>query len=260
MKTEIFYFSGTGNSFIVARDIAKGTDGKLTSIPDKINDESIKSDAECIGIVFPVYFGGYPLIIDNFLKKIENIKDKYIFAVVTCGGSPGASINLFEKLVESFGGKLSGAFSIQMPGNYIPFYGAIDETKQKNLFENENKKVISIIDYVKSGKQGFIDNSNFIMNFVTKIIYNIATKRVHEMDKNFRSDEKCNGCGTCAKVCPVKNIELKDNKPVWKNQCEQCFACLQWCPKAAIEYKNSSVGRKRYHHPDVKITDMINND
>lgn len=33
MRTEIYYFSGTGNSLVVVRDIAEKLGGKLVSIP-----------------------------------------------------------------------------------------------------------------------------------------------------------------------------------------------------------------------------------
>ncbi len=83
MSTEIYYFSGTGNSLAVARDIARKTNGKLIPIPSIMDKERIKTDADVIGIVFPVYYepyGGVPLIVRRFVRKLEGIGSKYIFA------------------------------------------------------------------------------------------------------------------------------------------------------------------------------------
>jgi len=44
---------------------------------------------------------------------------------------------------------------------------------------------------------------------------------------------------------------------MWQHHCEKCFACLQWCPQEAIQFGSKTSGRKRYHHPDVKLADMV---
>lgn len=54
-KVEVYYFSGTGNSLAVARGIADNTNGKLISIVSIIENERIISNADVIGIIFPVY-------------------------------------------------------------------------------------------------------------------------------------------------------------------------------------------------------------
>lgn len=59
MKAEVYYFTGTGNSLVVAKDIAREIEGELISISSVIGRESIKTDANVIGIVFPVYIGEY---------------------------------------------------------------------------------------------------------------------------------------------------------------------------------------------------------
>jgi len=77
------------------------------------------------------------------------------------------------------------------------------------------------------------------------------------MDAAFWADEACNGCGICAQICPVSNVEIVDDKPVWHHRCEQCFACLQWCPQDAVQFGGGTAERARYHHPDVTVGDMV---
>jgi hypothetical protein len=55
----------------------------------------------------------------------------------------------------------------------------------------------------------------------------------------------------------VDNIAMTDNKPAWSDHCEGCFACLQWSPQEAIQAGRFTLTMKRYHHPEVKIADMI---
>ncbi len=72
MNSEIYYFTGTGNSLAVARDIALKTDGKLIPIPSVIDKDIIKTETDAIGIVFPTYYepyGGVPLIVRRLPKN-----------------------------------------------------------------------------------------------------------------------------------------------------------------------------------------------
>ena len=87
-------------------------------------------------------------------------------------------------------------------------------------------------------------------------MYNGFIRTIHESDKQFVSDENCTRCGTCANVCPVKNILMVEEKPAWQHHCELCMACLNLCPAHAIQWGQKTKARGRYRHPDLKIDDM----
>jgi flavodoxin len=57
---DIYYFSGTGNSLFVAKELQKRIpDAKLIPIVKHLKDSSIKA-GEAVGFVFPVYFTAIP--------------------------------------------------------------------------------------------------------------------------------------------------------------------------------------------------------
>ena len=77
-------------------------------------------------------------------------------------------------------------------------------------------------------------------------------------DRSIKVNDKCNGCGTCAVVCPACNIEIENSRPAFKHKCEVCFACDEWCPRQAIQHWSRSwKDGIKYHHPDVTIKDMM---
>ena len=119
MSTEIYYFSGSGNSLAIGRDLARKLNGPLISIAAAVDQERIKTDANMIGIVFPVYYAslggsGIPLIVERFVKKLEDARSKYIFAVCTHSGAPGSTIENLGKLIASEGGHLAVGFAVKM--------------------------------------------------------------------------------------------------------------------------------------------------
>lgn len=86
MSTQLFYFSGTGNSLELARDIARNLDDtELVSITT-VTAETIDINADVVGFMFPVYAWGVPRIMVDFIKRLKFKGNEYVFAAVTCGG------------------------------------------------------------------------------------------------------------------------------------------------------------------------------
>jgi ferredoxin len=56
-----------------------------------------------------------------------------------------------------------------------------------------------------------------------------------EFGKRIRVGPDCNGCGSCARLCPVGNIVMADGKPRFGDRCSLCLACLYGCPTRALE-------------------------
>jgi NAD-dependent dihydropyrimidine dehydrogenase PreA subunit len=258
MKTKLFFFSGTGNSLKVARDLAAELgDTEIVAIPEALKKQG-SIDADRIGIVFPVYMWGLPLIVADFCSRLVAPSSAYIFGIATCGSSAGASLTQMKRLLDERNLTLSAGFVIVMPGNYTPLYGAPPVKKQEKMFAGATQRVSQIAGIVKAGTPARIEAGNFVWNLLASgLIYRLGSARIPQMDTRFRATEKCNSCGICEKVCPVGNIEMRSGRPAWLHKCEQCFACLQWCPQEAIQWGATTEGRKRYHHPVIAVKDLI---
>jgi ferredoxin len=275
MNIEIYYFSGTGNSLFVAMDIAAKMKGKVIPIASLIDKDNISTNAEVIGIVFPVYnavLDGMPLMVKKFVNRLENIASKYIFTVCTCKGWSRVTISKIGELLKVRGGKLSAGFTVTMPDNSNP----TTITQQQRMFSNWKKKLEVIYQYVNARKTGRYENTllfNLIafpymakgeretLNLYSKLA-NSTNLPYEELvllsDRSFLVDDKCNGCKICANICPATNILIINDKPNWQNHCESCLACINWCPKKAISggIMTDRV-QTNYHHPGVKVSDMV---
>jgi ferredoxin len=123
----------------------------------------------------------------------------------------------------------------------------IDEITNKS-----DEELVPIIDSLKMRKNNNVNKLTKTFKFVN----NNFIKKVSGMDKDFTVDNNCIGCGICKEVCPVKNIEMVNNKPQYKHHCEQCVACIQYCPQKAINYKNVTQSRRRYTNPEINYKEL----
>jgi|GEM_PF-36277 glyoxylase-like metal-dependent hydrolase (beta-lactamase superfamily II)/ferredoxin len=278
MNTEIYYFTGTGNSLFAAKTIADNLNAKLISIASLRKSKKIKSEADVIGLVFPVYYsvnlGGVPLIVEDFLKRLEYSNYAYVFAVCTCGTSALSTVLNLKKIISSGGGILSSGFILKLPSNFIP----VSPAKQKKILLKSVKKLEAISLAVSREKRGrFEVKGSKLIRALLKPVMNALRKSVIKnlnqfigteglsireiipfLDRSFRTDWNCNGCGICTKVCPVRNVEIISGKPSWMHHCENCMACLHWCPRQAIHGgTQSDFYGYRYHNPEVGIEDII---
>lgn len=272
MSIEIYYFSGTSNSLTVAKDIAEKTGGILIPIVSLIDKKAITTNAEVIGIIFPVYYGELPIIVKEFAEKLENLQQKYVFSVCTYGGAAMASLRMLRSILRMKGGKLSAAYGVHMPQN--SFFKP-KENHQK-IYSAWKKKLEVIVNNISVKTKGLF-YSNILLELLLVPIQPVfirpvckksfakqtnmpADTRIEElvrmMDMGFGTNEKCNGCGICSKVCPVNNIIINDNKPAWLHHCETCLACYNWCPNKAIQGGITSKGYY-YRHPEIEISEIM---
>jgi ferredoxin len=250
-KNIIFYFSGTGNSLKVAKDIAAVIqDCELISMG---NPHKSSGTYERIGIVYPNYASGMPTVVERFVKALDLSENKssFVFAVCTSGSGTVGGITKISKIIGDKGGKLSYYESIRCFGNYVGLYAMGSEADNKAKAQSQaTKQVIKDI-------QSFAVKSP-AKNNPMELMHGPFMKLLLSKEKGFNVSDACNGCATCSKICPVGNIKMLDGKPTFLHHCEQCMACVQWCPKQAINYKDKTQNRGRYHHPDITLEDMIN--
>ena len=258
MKTAIYYFSATGNSLVVAKDLARGLDN-AELIP--INRALSTPDAtayETIGFVYPVYMFGLPLIVADFLKTVKIKPGAYVFSVTTSGGLKGRAHSLVKEILKKRAMDLASGFSVIMPGNYVVLYGAFSKGRQDKMFARQKIKTQEILDFVRRKKCGLMEEKPFLLNLLLyTIFYRYGSAQIPHSAKGFWTTEACTKCGLCAKICPVANIQMQDGKPFWLTHCQHCMGCLQWCPVEAIQYKKMTLDKKRYHHPDIQALDII---
>ncbi|MDR1326003.1 MAG: EFR1 family ferrodoxin, partial [Treponema sp.] len=249
-KNIIFYFTGTGNSLKVAKDVADVIkDCKIVSMV--AYKEYDLNDMERIGFVFPIY-GSLPNFVNKFVSKTEFPKNKniYYFTIVTCGHFKWNAIPTLNKILLEKGITLNAGFDIKMVANAIGLYDI--SNKVDKILKKSQKNIDLIAEKIKLKKINRIQKRNPLIFWPDKFVTQYPM-----MDTDFNVSTDCKSCGICEKICPVKNIEIINGQPLFKHNCEQCLACIHHCPSKALNIGNKTQNKKRYINPDVTLQEII---
>lgn len=256
MKNRIYYFTGTGNTLKIAKEIATAFgDTELVRITDDLKVESVPASFERVGIMAPVYKGGLPCMVMDFLPKLDISQESYVFSILTCDAM---EINGHASILEILAKKnvkVQSTFTFIMPANNMTWRAPDPVEKQQKLFAQNAEQIKEVFQAVK-------EKQAIPYAFKNRLFRTLGSKaykkfKPHEADKNFYTEDTCIKCGLCEKVCPAHNVKLIDGKPTWLHHCENCTACLQLCPKQAIQYGEKSKKWSRYHHPDISTKDLM---
>ncbi|SRR6056297_526804 len=272
----IYYFSGAGNSLAVAKKLSQDLDAKL--LPMKMlrgKNGASDDDAQLLGegalgnsilgIVFPVHGGRPPKYVVEALTNLGNIQNTYLFAVCTYGISPGRALHRVAALLNARGGQLSAGFAVGMPQSGIGSK-RIGEARMQYLWSTGREKTAEVSRYLQAQKSGVIESQSAYGPMLKKENLKMVPSVFKMLGKMIRygtkaltqiEDENCIGCGTCASICPVDNIRMQNEHPVWLDHCVGCFGCYHWCPQRAVSFGGHDMDTVPFHHPDVTVGDMI---
>lgn len=257
MSKTIYYFSGTGNSLAAARGLAEQIGNcKIVNIATATAIGGITDHSDTVGLVFPVYFEDVPDIAKRFVEKLELEPKTYVFGVATCGSGPGLALHTLDRLLKKKGAKLAAGFSLEMPDNSIIILNMIPPLdKQESMLVSSKQKMKQIAEIVKRKEVFGVEGRKRFRDKLEGLFMKAIVTRIYKTPKKFRATDKCIKCGSCRRICPTGNIEVRNGEIKWGKDCTHCLACLHWCPTTAINLGRGS-NQKRYHHPDITVQDM----
>lgn len=259
----ILWFSGTGNSYIVARMLSKAL-GDTIHRMDLSNASAINlATAKRIIWVMPVHSWGMPKAVVKYIQQvqIEGGESAEHYLVATCGDDAGLTAERWRKELRRRGWKAKSAFTVEMPNTYVLLPGF--DTDSDDVAHNKLKKSIARIDEIVDAIKHSTTNDSIVKGqfawFKTYVIYPLF---MHFMmsPKPFYATKRCIGCGLCEKVCPLKNIHLdaKTKKPHWDMDCTQCLGCYHVCPRNAVKYGKATNGKGQWREAIKSLLSDIN--
>lgn len=252
----IFYFTGTGNSLHVAKQIARYQGERLISISQAMRQQQWKYSLalqEKIGFIFPVYAWSPPRIVIDFIEKLrfECFLNPYIFAICTCGENAGDTMNILRAALRKKFWRLDSTAVIVMPNNYILSYDVDSLPLQREKLDRAERTIQEINQTVLRKEKGILCQVPEKFPVLKTRAIGLACQKFLCNAKHFWVQDTCISCRLCQEICPVNNIDFPKGNPIWEDHCAQCLACINVCPVQAIQYKRATLQKGRYYHPDL---------
>lgn len=264
-KRIIFYFTGTGNSLYIARELADEST-ELLSIPQMMRQQRFDFEADEIGIVYPIYGHMPPNMVRKFIQKAK-LNAAYKFAVLTYGARKCNAVEIWDEAASKAGHKFDYIATIIMVDNWLPNFDMNEQMKiDKHIPENLAKIKAEINEQAHWHEPVTEEERMQHAGFMGFTGLDPEEGFLMKADQCFTVEDSCVQCGICTNVCPRGNYTLGNGGIEMKGDCEFCFACIQNCPQKAIKFKKDSGmpllhfgevnPNARYRNEHVSIADL----
>jgi Pyruvate/2-oxoacid:ferredoxin oxidoreductase delta subunit len=263
----LYVMSGTGNTFRLSQWIKEIAEQR--EVPTAvIMIDAVTSDNQpeagsdrLFGVLFPAHGLMAPWSMIKFLLRMPRGKGAAAISGATRGGIrlgkvviPGAVGlgNFMAALILVLKGyRIKGLFSLDMPVNMINLHWGMHPRNAEAILQRARSKVEPVVTRLLDGKRLFATRNNlWELIWGAGLLYLIPLFPVLYlligrifMGKLMFSDNRCIGCGLCAKFCPNHGVVMKtvgrQRRPYWTFHCEVCLRCMGFCRQKAIEAGHS---------------------
>jgi ferredoxin len=260
------YFSGTGNTHYVAHYLAH----KVQHLPVEIVLQPVEQQpaATLVGfdllvLGFPVYACDSPTLLHPYIEQLTPGAGRGALVFCTKGAWAGNAVSRNLERLARRGYVPLGGTSVGMPGSDgLAFIGKDSWMARAALRKDYDHLVTADrlaerMEQVLTGLLAGTPVEHFrcprsrrigvlLVDWLWAAVYRWAEGYLR---RRFWSDERCIGCGLCARICPVDNIKVVQGHARFQDHCALCMRCIHACPQEAIQIGQATVDKFRWHGP-----------
>ena len=249
----IIYFTGNGNSRLVAERLAGATGDALWCL-DAAAFASMAIDAavgERVVWVMPVHSWGMPRAVARYIAMVRvaaGVATVPHYLALTCGDDCGLTVGQWRRAMAERGWRAVSAFSVAMPNTYtlMPGFDVDSPEVASRKLGRMPERVAHIASAILAGGGADDVTEGSFPWMKSRVVYPWFMRWEVRPGK-FHADERCVACGRCRVVCPLGNITSDgDGRPRWGGDCTLCLGCYNCCPRHAIGYGGRTKGKGQY--------------
>jgi ferredoxin/flavodoxin len=243
----IHYFSGTGNSYRVARLVgnvltAKGY--RVETFRVGLNRAPPQAAFDLHVFAYPVYATDVPRPMISYINGLPDGKGARAAIITAMGNSDagpghqgydGIALTHAAKILRSRGYAVFFEDVIGYPENVTMIYSPPRVENVHAIRKESDPRVEAMAEMIAAGERRMrqVPAWRVPLCRLFGILYGVFGRRA--LSLLLVADRACNGCGKCARSCPAGAIDLKYHRPSWDLRCEGCQRCINVCPQQAIQ-------------------------
>lgn len=255
MSAVVFYFSGTGNTRWVAREIARNVDDRalVRSIESTTIAEAddLIDGASLVGFGYPIYASDLPQPMKDFLSALAPHPGKTAFVFCTQWMFSGDGARAAMRYLRHAGFAVRFAEHFRMPNDIsvtaIRFPYTNDPVRIGRVLARSARRAAvfgrrvrgdpprRVLDALRPRRRGFSPFSRFLGWF-----QRVPVRATFERWRNDIAVDpaRCTRCGRCIRLCPSGNLTYDSAADAFptRGTCVLCMRCYDFCPESAVAY------------------------
>jgi formate hydrogenlyase subunit 6/NADH:ubiquinone oxidoreductase subunit I/flavodoxin len=256
MKIKNFYFSSTGNTLWVLKQLTKNFEqaGHEVQNFDVItNANENTTDCDILGIVYPVWGSTLPYPLRDLVYALPESNGQKVILIGNAGAFSGDTGIHWKNVIEKKGYDVIYVDHVFMPVNSVfpgfDYFRPPSPAKKEKMVAKAETDIKRMCDEILQGKRKYRGRNILAVlgGHGQRDFYDpIVDKFKKEM---YIDQERCTSCQLCYRTCPVEAIHRsEDHKQLHINtdECIMCLKCYNLCPVTAALMKPESTNTKRY--------------
>ncbi|MCP4537626.1 MAG: hypothetical protein GY832_10800 [Chloroflexi bacterium] len=239
MKGVICYYSGSGNTKLACRYIAKNIQDVEFDLFDIVKGGTVDlTEYDIVGLAAFTDFFAPSQVMQTFVENLPRQNDKPAFVFNTFGFITGKTVKVLEQWANARGFHVVAGHSLHTPESHPPTisrgrpYTDSPNEKEMARFNEFIAGLGQLCATIKGGQPG--TSRKVSVGLLNSLMPTIArTQAQKEMGEKYVDEALCTQCGTCEKGCPYQAIKLSPF-PTFDDKCYGCWRCYNRCPKHAI--------------------------